>query len=270
MNYHLTHKGQKKRRFFSLNLPLLFIGAIVLFHFFFPMTLGNFASRVALPFWEVEIYLRELIQKAHFFFSSKQALSAEVLRLSFRLEEADRLLLDRDLLRDENALLLRQLGRGSEKPERVIGAVLVLPPRSPYDTAIIDIGAREGIEVGDRAISGSIVLGLVSKVYERTSIVEFFSTAGKKTPVQVLHADQTISVDAAGQGGGTFIATLPKEVLLDVGDAVVMPGLNPLLFANIVSIEGSPTDSFAVIRFKNPLPFSTIRFLEVERSVGEE
>ena len=270
MNYHLIHKTRAKSRFLRPDVLILIIGLVVLFHFFFPRALGGVASEVALPFWKAGTYLQETISKAKAFFSTKQALSAEVLRLSFKIQEADRLLLDRAILQNENALLREQLGRGGEGPGRIVGAVLALPPRSPYDTAIIDIGAREGIEVGDRALSGSTVLGLVSKVYARTSVVEFFSTAGRKTPVLVLHEDQAIPVDAIGQGGGTFIATLPKEAALKVGDAIIMPGLNPLLFANIVAIEGNPADSFEVVRFSNPLPISALRFLEIERSVGED
>ena len=264
MNYRLSRNIKTKGRLLDLGLPLFFIGILILFHFFYPSFLAGAVARIASPFWKAESFVNERIHSALFFFSSKQTLVEEVTRLSADLEKAHRLLMDRELLREENLLLREQFGRAERKEPRIIGAILATPPRSPYDTAVLDVGAEHGVSVGDLALSGSVVLGKVSKIYNRTSVVEFFSTAGAKTPLFILHGGDVIPVDGVGRGGGEFVATLPTEVSVSVGDEVVMPGLNPFLFAEIEVIERTVTDSFQVVRFKNPLSIQTLRFLELE------
>ncbi len=265
MNYRLTHNGQTKGRFLKIALPFLFLGVIVLFHFFYPTLLGTAAARLATPFWNAERYLMLESRTVLAYFSSKIALEDERLRLSDELVQAQALLLDRSLLREENTLLKEQLGRSGAKAPRIIGAVLASPPRSLYDTIVLDIGAADGITVGDRALFGSLVFGQVSRVYAHTLIVDFFSTAGKKTPVLILHEGSSIPVEAVGEGGGAFIATLPADVTVSIGDSVVIPGMNPLVFSVVETIESMVTDSFAHIRFKNPIPFTRFRFLEIEK-----
>ena len=230
--------------------------------------LGALASRVALPFWSAGRFLSDETHALLYFFSSKDKLARDVERLTSELQDAHRLLTDRDLWAEENRILKEAAGRTERKGIRIIGALLATPPRSPYDTAIVDIGTADGVTVGNSVLSGSTLLGVVSKTYTYTSLVEFFSTAGKKTPVTILHAGGVIPAEAVGEGGGAFKATIPKEITIEVGDGVTMPGLNPLAFATVEAIESSVTDSFQVIRFKNPLSIGSLRVVDVELSSG--
>ncbi|MSU56011.1 MAG: rod shape-determining protein MreC [Candidatus Taylorbacteria bacterium] len=269
MNYRLIRNVRVKGRFLDLGLLVACIVLILFFHIFYPSMLGEALSRIALPFWNTERFVASKITGVFSYVSSKQALIAENERLSQELDGANKLLLDRELTLEENRLLKEQFGRTSTRALRLIASVLTTPPRSPYDSAVIDLGSADGIEVGDRALSGSVVLGAVSKVYRHTSLVEFFSTAGRKTGVSILHAGSAIPAEASGEGGGGWSVTLPKEADVSVGDAVVLAGMNPLLFARIEAIESSDTDSFQEIRFRNPVSISSLRFLELERVVRE-
>jgi len=244
--------------------------AIILFHFAYPTVLGDLASRVAAPIWSGKQFLSDNLDELFFFFSSKKELTDDVNRLSSELERAKALLLDREILLSENRILNEQLGRAKEQKGRLVGAILRAPPKSLYDTAVIDIGLEDGVRNGDLALSGSAVLGMVGKVFARTSLVEFFSTAGKKTEVVILHDDKAIPVEADGRGGGEFRATLPKEVSIIVGDRVVMPGLSLLLFATVEAIDGSDTDSFQIVRFKNPVSIELLRILEIQNIAPQE
>lgn len=269
MNYHLIRNVKVKGRFSVFGVPLFFIAVLFLFHFYFPTLLGALASRAALPFWSAGRFITDEAHSLLYFFSSKNALAKDVERLTSELEDAHRLLTDRDLLAEENRILKEAAGRTERQSPRIVGALLATPPRSPYDTAVIDIGTTEGVTAGNPVLSGSTLLGVVSKAYARTSLVEFYSTAGKKTPVSILHEGTAIPAEAVGEGGGAFKATIPKEITIEKGDSVIMPGLNPLAFATVEAVESSVTDSFQVIRFKNPISIGTLRVLEVELTRAE-
>lgn len=250
--------------------PLLFAAALVLFLWFYPTALADLGARIGAPLWRAEARAAELFHTLTLSVRSTQALIAERKRLVRELEDARALLHDRELLRDENRALARQLGRPEREARRVVGAVLSLPPRSPYDTAVIDVGRNGGVEVGDSALSGSAILGVVSAVYSQTSIVEFFSTAGRKTPATIAHKGAAIPIEAVGQGAGAFLAVLPKAVEISVGDAVTLSGVTSGLFATVDSTESSATDSFQRVRFKNPVSLFTVRFIEVAHPASEE
>lgn len=270
MNYRLIRSPKSRRRAADIGVPFLFLAALVLSYFFYPTALAKFAARIALPFWHAEAAVSDALHSTLFFFQSKQALIAERDRLARELENARGLLLDRELLRAENSSLALQLGRRQKESARIIGTVVAAPPRSPYDTAVIDVGLRDGATEGDLALSGSAVLGVVSRAYARTSIVEFFSTAGRKTLVSIVRGTTAVPAEAVGEGGGAFVAILPKAVEVSVGDPVVMPGFNPDVFAAVISTESTAADSFQRIRFKNPVSIHTVRFLEIMRQAGEE
>lgn len=269
MNYRPIRNARSKSRL-GLSIPLCFLGLLALFHFFYPALLGSLAARAASPFWKGEAFVSEKLHALLSFFAQKQALTEEVARLGKKLEGAERLLLDRDLLLEENKALKEQFGRTEERSIRLWGALLATPPRSPYDTVIIDIGTQGGVAAGDLALSGSSVLGVVGKAYAKTAIVELFSTAGRKTAVSIVHEGRGIPVEAVGEGAGSFMVTLPKEVSIAIGDAVTMPGYSLFLFARVESIESEVTDSFQDIRFKNPVPLQSLRFLEIEKAASPE
>lgn len=270
MTYRFIRNSKTRGLSLDLWLPLCFLVMLILFYFIYPTVLGDFASRVASPIWKGRQFLSEKLGELSFFFASKQRLTDEVRRLSSELEHAKTILIDRELLLSENKVLREQFGRATEAKARQIGAILRTPPMSLYDTAVIDVGLKDGVQIGDLALSGSAVLGVVEKVFTRTSLVEFFSTAGKKTEVTILHEAEAISVEAEGLGGGEFRATLPKGVSIFPDDPIVMPGLSLLSFATVEAVESTDTDTFQTVRFKNPVSIGSLRFLEIQKSVAQD
>ena len=268
MDYRFIRSVRTKGRFAEWRLPLVFIGAIVLFHFFYPTALGHIAARVALPFWRTERFAEDALVRASLFFASRRTLMRDVETLNAELKRAKSLLADRELLLQENRLLREQFGRVADSDRRLLGEILAAPPRSLYDTAVIDIGTRDGVAVGDLALSGSVILGTVEKTFARTSLITFFSTAGNTIPVLILHDGSATPIEAKGEGGGAFRARLPKEVSLRVGDYIVLPGESALVFAAVSAIEGNAADSFQTVRFRNPVSVQSLRFLEIKKATA--
>jgi cell shape-determining protein MreC len=270
MSYRLTRSTSRLGYFKSGTVPLLFVAALLLFLWRYPTALADLAMRVTTPLWRAETRVADLFHALMLSARSKQALIAERERLVRELSDARALLHDRELLRDENQAFARQIGRAERGVKRIVGAALSLPPRSPYDTAIIDVGRTDGVAKGDIAFSGSAALGVVSEVYSHASRIEFFSTAGRKTPVVIAHKGAAVPVEAVGQGGGAFLAVLPKAVEIWVGDAVALFGIASGFFATVDSVESSATDSYQRVRFKNPVSLYTLRFVEIAHSVSAE
>ena len=137
------------------------------------------------------------------------------------------------IFKEENILLKELLGRQiSDLDTAILAVVLTRPSVSLYDTFVIDIGEDFGVKDGDRVlVSGDIFIGTVDEVHGNTSIVKLFSSPGVFTPVFIGH--ENISVNAAGVGGGNFIAKLPRGVDVEKGYVVTMSDINTRVFAVI-------------------------------------
>lgn len=217
---------------------------------------------LATPIWRIGNALGARITGIAAYLQFQETLLAENEELKQEAMRGEALLAEHRFLREENQELKRRLSRsGSER--RILVAVLVSPPRAPYDALVLDGGTEAGIAVGDDVLYGETVLGRVTAVTQTTATAALFSTAGVTTPAVVWRGDEAIPADAVGEGGGIFRITVPKETGIAVGDRVVMPGINPKQFGAVAVVEASETDSFATAFVRSPVNILTLRFLEI-------
>src|SRR3989344_5593533 len=72
-----------------------------------------------------------------------------------------------DALYQENLDLKARLNRDA-RVGRILGAVLLRPPATPYDTLVIDIGSDEGVALGGTvSAGGTIMIGTILEGYPR-------------------------------------------------------------------------------------------------------
>jgi cell shape-determining protein MreC len=163
----------------------------------------------------------------------------------------------------ENENLKESLKRKDEKITMILSAILSKPNKSPYDTLVIDVGVNKGIEVGDTVFAeGNISIGRISEVYGSSSKVVLFSNPEEKT--QGIVSGKNIFMDLVGRGGGNFEMILPRDLVLQKGVQVTMPGIHPYLLAVVESIISDPRDPFTKALLVSPVNIQSLKFVEVE------
>ena len=248
--------GRKKPLLGALFVSL--IGATLLLTF--SSSLRSVALSFFAPLWRAENVVVSSAGGLSDTLSSKDTLIAELHALRKSAVQSDMLVRRFRILEEENIELKRLLGRQFYE-SAVLASVLGRPAATPYDTLLIDVG-ENSVAVGDRVVvEGSIVLGTVSEVHKKTAQVVLFSAPGVET--QVLVGPERIPVTARGQGGGSFIAEFPREAHIEEGYTIVLPGINPFLFATVASTEVSPSDAFVTVRFNNPVNFQALTWVQV-------
>lgn len=262
MNYRLIRSTKSASGRYGVLLPLFILGVMAVFHLFFPEVLTSAAAYVARPLWKLEGAVQAGVKEAVGFFSSRDFLAGEVARLRDELQQKDIQLLDRDALAEEHRLLKESFGRGAPG-KGILAAVLTVPPRSLYDTIVLDAGSSEGVTEGALVYVGPVALGTVLRVSPHTSVAELYSTAGKRTPMLIQHAGVAVPVDALGTGGGAFTVTLPKEAGISAGDSVFMAGQGPVLFGAVDSVDATLTGSFQTLYIASPVNIHSLRFVEI-------
>jgi len=242
----------------------IFIILIFLFglHFFFPKFYPSVFYPITSLVWKTEKSFTNWLSHMGGIVRSKYYLVEENERFDMEIQSNKTSLLLLDILKKENEDLKLILNR---KPTGriVLGKVLVSPPVSPYDTAIIDSGSDDGLTAGDKVYAeGDILIGEVVEVYNNRSKIFFLSTPGKKTDISF--ADSNIKAIAIGRGGGNFTANIPTDTNLSPGEKIISSDMKPHIIGIIENISTDSADSFSTVLFKTPVNIYTLRFVEIQ------
>ncbi len=264
MNYRLIRSSIKvKQHFGGLGIAFVFLVLIVVGAFFQLQWLGSIGATAAAPFWRGGAWVAASVANVLGFFTTRQVLLDEVvaLRAELAVREGERQ--ERTALLEENSAMKKEMGKNTGTSAGLVAAILATPPRSPYDTVVLDAGARDRVAVGDEVFSESVLVGRVSEVHDKTSVVSLFSSPGTRISVTMVHNGVGTSVEAEGQGGSGFIARLPREVPLAEGDEVHLSERPLTPFAVVAAITGSESEPFRTLYIISLAPINGLRFLSI-------
>lgn len=171
--------------------------------------------------------------------------------------------LDYNIAKNEN-VFMKGLIESSSSTMTIV-TVLKTPDSSPYDTFIIDAGLNRAISEKDIVFGGGIVpIGIVDRVYQKTSVIRLFSSPGDSYDVFI--GESKIVGKAIGRGGGNFEIILARGASVNVGDPIILPSISSRIFGVVEVIQETEGGTFLRILFKNPVSFERLRFVEVRPS----
>jgi rod shape-determining protein MreC len=256
-NNNFSNTNNKNKKKFWYFIFVIFLIIILSFSYSRNLIFG-----IGTPFWIIKNSINNFVINNIELLHSKTSLLKEnnFLKQQVDLKNKDTIL--SDLLKKENEDLKNILNRKKDSQKLILGAVLVKPFLSLYDTLIIDIGDNDGIKVGDRVlVDGNTFIGYVSEVYNNTSKVVLYSSPGEK--VKVLVGSNNVEKEATGLGGGNFKVEMPREIDVKEGDSIIIPSISTNIFGIVEKIEFKETDSFQNVLFKNPTNISELKWIQV-------
>jgi cell shape-determining protein MreC len=252
-------ENRSRRLAIGIILGLVFL---VFIQYTFPRFLPTIFYPITTFFWKTESGSVGIVVRMVQMVQSKYSLIKENKRLVDEVSSRDASMLLLGALKKENEELKNTLGRTTEG-KVVLGVILSRPPVSPYDTLVIDIGAQDGLSVGNKVYTdGDILVGDVAEVYPRQAKVSLYSSPGRVVPVVI--GSSNAETQATGRGAGNFIAKLPVELGVEEGDTIVMPQIRPHSFGVVERVMVDSSDSLQTILFKTPVNIHEFKFVEVD------
>jgi cell shape-determining protein MreC len=250
MMMHYRKKNKKSYLlFFVVTLVILLLGFIGL----------RWPQAVARTFSNPIITVKNVVTKPfsiiYTTFKSKKALEQKVMSLEEELIKSKISLISQNFVNSQIEDYNLEL---EKKTQGEISKVLNRPPFSPYDTLLILKGDNQ-IEVGDLVFVHGLYVGEIASTDNYTATVKMRSSSGEKTVVRVGH----VEIEAEGKGGGQFIIKIPKDLELNVGDAVMVPSLNYSLIGSVGEIKEDPVATFKTVYFSIPIAFEDMNFVSV-------
>ena len=217
------------------------------------------------PFWNAETAFERSIHSGFAMLSSKAALEEQNRTLKEEIAELERDMQGYNMVVQENIELRKKLG--TKKDGGIFGNVISRPNTTPYDTFVLDIGARDGVYVKETVIADdNIALGTVETTYGNNSKVKLFSSPERTTNV-ILEPSNT-EIQVTGNGGGSFYAELPEGIDVKKGDAIILPGEPGYVIGYVADTSATVSDSFRKVYFSGPVNIFTLKLFQVIKNKG--
>ena len=245
------------KRTLALAAAALLFAALFVTHRAVPGGIVRLVHAAGAPLWETGGLVRREVGGLLALFGPKGELAHENRELREVNERLVRALLDYGLIASENERLRSLLDR-AEESERVPAVVLLHPNAAPYDTLVIDVGARAGVAVGSRVFASlRTYLGAVEEVHAGTSRVRLLSSSGEEALVVL--EESNVELIATGRGGGNLTLSVPRGVSVAVGERVLVPGIPAALVGTVATVRSDPADAFQEVYVRLPVNTYTIR-----------
>lgn len=168
------------------------------------------------------------------YFVSHKTLAEKNARLEVAIERLENELASLDAS-------MREQGLAKNAGTAPSSSVLVMYPLMEdstklYSTILLSKGYKDGVEEGSVVyVRGMQPVCTIVNVYDRTSLCELLSKGKKVT--EAVTVSGTIMLSISGQGGGSFIADVPKTTPVSVGDDIYLRSNPALKIGSIVSIK---------------------------------
>jgi hypothetical protein len=118
--------------------------------------------------------------------------------------------------------------------------------------------------VGSRVyMSDTIVVGTITSVAPRTSVVQLFSTGGLKQQATLARTGATYEL--VGSGGANFQLEVPKETDVALGDTFLYPNSSISVLAIVYDIDNGSQSSFKKVYLRIPGNIFSSQWLFVDK-----
>ena len=262
MSYLLKSRPKRQYPWKAIFIVLLFI-LLSLSAFLFPVLVRTVSYNISEPIWLLSDAATNSFTKIKDFFIFKNTLITENLSLRDEMAQLKLKEIDYEAVVKENQDLKSQFGRVNNA-NRILGNILSKPPRSPYDTLVIDVGAGEGVTLGNKVyLSGNVVIGLITSVTSHTSLVRLFSSGGEKQEAILLRTGTSFEI--IGRGGANLKVEVPKDTDILLGDAFIYPGLSGSIIGSVYYIDTNSQSSFKTIYLRIPGNVFSSKYVFVEK-----
>ncbi len=264
----MIHQFRDKKQI--MRRKILKRNIIILGLFFILSTIGSFSyfgnlfNYVGRSIWKTEKIINDSLYNFNYLFRTKAAITNENHKLIEEISNIRLTMADYQLLKKEVNGLKEILGRLPGQNNFILGNILTKPNHSPYDTIVIDIGKDMEIKELDKVYAnGNIPVGIISKIYNKTSLVTLYTSPGQKTEgfLDITNA----SVELIGRGGGNFEMIIPMELFAEKGTIIYLPGNSPEVLAIIDEIISAPTDPFKKVLLSSPVNVQNLKWVQIKK-----
>ncbi len=249
------------------------VGLIIVIFFLLGLSQTNFRHsltglgvKILKPFWVIGSGLDNSLSGLVGSFSSKIKLTEENTQLKTIINQQATSLLKQSIIEEENATLKQIFNRQNAPTPLTVGRLLSQGLQFPFNTALVDTGwgnVTAPLAPGLLVVAeGTVVLGELIEVYEQGAKWRFYSAPDDRLTASL--GENKVSIELVGRGGGNFTASLPRDLIVAVGDRVTLTiAQHEFLLATVSDIKRTAGDSFQEIFLRIPINLAQLTWVEI-------
>ena len=246
---YLSDKTKKRRQLFSL----IFITVLLLILSFGWMEIRSTLSPMAEPTLVTSNrFLKSIINLPSGitnYFRSRDSYEAQKTNLEINIEELENKVA---MLQAENNLLkgIEVSTKDSETKEAIKKYIVLYPLAQDitriYSTLLLSKGFKDSVKENAIVyVRGRQPVCVIEELHPTTSLCKLLSAHGNT--VEGVTTETKEALTLLGDGGGNFLALLPKESNFIVGESVMYKADQTMKLGTIVDIKKDPQDVFVRI-----------------------
>ncbi len=245
----------------AVRIVIVVAGAVAML-IFFGKLLGSVGSFVSYPFYAVRNWINDSSAVLPSYIRTRGELVDEIEALKSDIASRSGMDLTIARLSEENESLQHLLG--VTPGETLAASVIARPPYLPYDSVLIDRGEMHGVLEGAVVYyAKDAVIGYVSRVFPKSSLVTLFSNPGTRASVFV--TGPNIFATAVGEGGGVIRIGIPQGISVLPGSAVLMPVLGGGVLGEIRHVNSLPTEPEQYAFVVADIPLQSLRLVAIRK-----
>ncbi len=257
------------KKFFSRKFLKIFIISLLIVIFVFSISnpLNFLIPNNFSPLFKTGNYFYSKLNEIPKFFSDKNKLVTENIKLSSEIEDLNIKLTDYQSLKYENQKLREEL---KIKPigNFISASVIAKPPQIPLDSLFLDKGLKDGINKGDLVLVGKrILIGKIIRVSKNKATVSLNSFAKAISYGFVTRTNEPLKIK--GAGGDSLEAKTPIDFDIVVGDKIMVANSSNYLIAVVRVIEKDISSGFKNILMSSPADISKINIVFIKSQTNE-
>ncbi len=216
------------------------------------------------PIWQEKKTVTNNINNLSYLTRTRESLFKENQKILKENSSLKISMINYQLLKNQNDKLKELLGRISNARTSVLSNILMKPDNSPYDTMIIGVGENKGIKENSKVyVGGNIPVGVINKVYLKTSLVKLYSNPGTITDAVINVNNLSVNVKLVGRGSGNFEMSVPIGLVISKGTMVTLRNLNEEVVAIVEEKISDTSDPEEKIILRAPINIQNESLVEV-------
>lgn len=232
-----------------------------------PNIFQKITLNIGQPLWKAENAAFSALKNGFVPLNTKKNLARKISELESEITELKIKTANGEILQKENDELRAAAGLGEKKRGKVTAMIFGKPPILPYDTLLVNAGENKNVRAGDKVFAGGILIGKIAETTGSVSKVVLYGKTGEK--ILVLLGPKAIETETDGRGDGNFVVRLPREVVINEGDMVVLAEAGGETLGVIKKISKEDPDPFQTIlwrTFVNPMNLKWVEILTSEKT----
>jgi hypothetical protein len=168
------------------------------------------------------------------YFTSHTTSVNDSANMQLEIERLENQLAQRDAFIRESGLM--QEGQVSSSTPVIMMYPIAEDITRLYSSILLSKGYKNGIEKGGLVyVRGMQPVCIISDVYDTTSLCELLSKGDRA--IEGVTSSSTVTLSLVGQGGGNFVADIPKDTKVSVGESVYLRSNQSYTLGTVVSAK---------------------------------